>query len=105
MSASPGYQIHKRSRFSLLLFLIIPLLFVVSSAQTQPPIFPTTDFTAPAGDATALATGDFNGDGQPDLAYISVPYYSPTPNPPPTLTVLLNQGANVPPIPVTTNSF
>jgi hypothetical protein len=88
------------------LFVTLGTLGIVSgSAQTQQPIFPTTEFTAPVGDATALATGDFNGDGQPDMAYISVPYYSPTPNSAPTLTVLLNQGANLPPIPVTTNSF
>ena len=49
-----------------------------------------------------MATGDFNGDGQPDLAYLSVPGEG---TPPPTLTVLLNQGANNPPVAVTTTSL
>jgi Bacterial Ig-like domain (group 3)/FG-GAP-like repeat len=59
----------------------------------------------PAGSIEALVAGDFNNDGQPDIAYVS---------PPPsgsagvgqfiTITALLNQGANNPPVPVVTTS-
>ena len=73
--------------------LISVLLLVAPAAQAQTPVFPTETFTLQVGVlVSTLATGDFNGDGQPDLAYLSVPG-SGTPSP--TLTVLLNQGAPI----------
>jgi Bacterial Ig-like domain (group 3)/FG-GAP-like repeat len=87
---------------SLLLFACLPS---ISPAQTQPPIYPLTQLLYPSGPIDALVTGDFNNDGQPDIAYIS---------PPPAgsagvgqfiqIVVLLNQGANSAPLPVVTTS-
>jgi hypothetical protein len=84
--------------------LISPLLLVTAAAQTQSPIFPTNNFTSPVGvvEGGTIVSGDFNGDGQPDLAYFSVPAEGTAA---PTLTVLLNQGANTAPVAVTTSSF
>ncbi|WP_260736199.1 beta strand repeat-containing protein [Tunturiibacter lichenicola] len=81
---------------SLLVFLIALLIPASLSAQTKP-IFPTTAFYPINNGGTSLAAGDFNGDGQPDLAYIS---FSPS-----GVTVLLNQGATTPPIAVATTSI
>jgi Bacterial Ig-like domain (group 3)/FG-GAP-like repeat/FG-GAP repeat len=78
---------------SLLVLLIALLVSASISAQTQP-IFPTTSFY-PGSNFYATAAGDFNGDGQPDLAYISYKQLG--------ATVLLNQGATTPPIAVVTN--
>jgi hypothetical protein len=82
---------------SLLVLLIVLLVSASTSAQTQP-IFPTTSFY-PGSNPTpnATAAGDFNGDGQPDLAYIS--------SSPSGVTVLLNQGVTTPPIVVVTNTL
>jgi len=91
----------------ILYFVLIPLLNaslpIPAIAQTQPPLFPIANFL-PFGAVSTPATGDFNGDGQPDLIY------SPPPTPTPsqqfaTLTVLLNQGATSNPTPVVTNSL
>ena len=91
-------------RFLLVPWLLLPLFLMSAAAQTQKPIFPVDNFTSPGGVLVSpLATGDFNGDGQPDIAYLWVPGSEGTP--PPTLTVLLNRGANNPPIAVTTNSL
>ena len=99
MSAIPR-NISGNSRAVLLISL---LLLVAPAAQAQTPVFPTETFTPQVGVlVSTLATGDFNGDGQPDLAYLSVPG-SGTPSP--TLTVLLNQGAAKFPVAVTTNSL
>ena len=99
MSATPR-NIPGKMRAVLLISL---LLLVASAAGAQTPVFPTQSFTPQVGVlVSTLATGDFNGDGQPDLAYLSVPG-SGTPSP--TLTVLLNQGAAKSPIAVTTNSL
>jgi hypothetical protein len=103
VSANPWFKLSGSLRSILLPLLISPLLLAAAAAQTQPPIFPTDSFTPQAGVLVgSLATGDFNGDGQPDVAYLSVPGEG---TPPPTLTVLLNQGANNPPVAVTTNSL
>jgi Bacterial Ig-like domain (group 3)/FG-GAP-like repeat len=103
VSANPWFKLSGSLRSILLPLLIPPLLLAAAAAQTQPPIFPTDSFTPQAGVLVgSLATGDFNGDGQPDVAYLSVPGEG---TPPPTLTVLLNQGANNPPVAVTTNSL
>ena len=107
MSASTWFKIRHDIGPVLLFFLIAPLLPVATLGQNQPPIFPMAQFTPPAGVVvSSLATGDFNGDGQPDLAYISVPgTVQPVSGPVSTLTVLLNQGANSPPVSVTTSSL
>jgi Bacterial Ig-like domain (group 3)/FG-GAP-like repeat/FG-GAP repeat len=85
---------------SLLVLLIALLISASISAQT-PPIFPTTafypNFNLASSAPNVFAAGDFNGDGQPDLAYIS--------NNPVGVVVLLNQGATTPPIVVVTNSL
>jgi hypothetical protein len=74
-----------------------------SQAQTQP-IYPTTESsTGPATDG--LATGDFNNDGQADIAFInSGPATNSSPEPFIQITVLLNQGASEAAIPVKTTS-
>jgi Bacterial Ig-like domain (group 3)/FG-GAP-like repeat len=103
VSAYPWSNVPGSLRSILASLLISPLLLAAAAAQTQPPIFPTDSFTLQAGVLVgSLATGDFNGDGQPDVAYLSVPGAG---TPPPTLTVLLNQGANNPAVAVTTNSL
>jgi Bacterial Ig-like domain (group 3)/FG-GAP-like repeat len=103
VSANPWFKISGSLRSILASLLISPLLLVAAAAQTQPPIFPTDSFTPPVGVVNgSLLSGDFNGDGQPDLAYLSVPRSGA---PVPTVTVLLNQGGNIPPVAVTTNSL
>jgi hypothetical protein len=79
---------------SLLTLLFTPLLSAPALAQTQPPLFPTPIISSTAVVAGA-ATGDFNGDGLPDQAYISST----------TITVLLNQGPNNPPTAVVTGGL
>jgi hypothetical protein len=74
--------------------LITPLLSLPALAQTQPPIFPTPIISSTTVVAGA-ATGDFNGDGLPDQAYVSGT----------TITVHLNQGPNNPPTLVVTSGF
>ncbi|HET6217142.1 MAG TPA: VCBS repeat-containing protein, partial [Acidobacteriaceae bacterium] len=76
------------------------MLPVAVLGQTQPPIFPTTQFTAQTGVVLAVASGDFNGDGLPDVASAAVP---PEGTAVPTITVLLDQGANGSPVSVATN--
>jgi Bacterial Ig-like domain (group 3)/FG-GAP-like repeat len=106
MSAKPRFTFPRELR-PLLLSFLIPLLFLsAGGAETQAPIFPSASFTPPVGVSTSsLATGDFNGDGLVDLAYITVPatVYNGTPTS--TLTVLLNQGESTAPVAVTTNSL
>jgi hypothetical protein len=83
----------------VLLFFVLPMLSVEAEAQSQQPIFPVTGFY-PANIIT-LASGDFNGDGQTDRAYLT---YVTNANPKnPTVTVLLNQGLTGNPISVSTN--
>jgi hypothetical protein len=53
----------KLLRNTRLLVLLFTLLSVISFAQTQTPLFPTTSFFD-AGAQVVTATGDFNGDGQ-----------------------------------------
>jgi hypothetical protein len=102
MSGIPR-NIPRNLRPFLVLLSISLLLLLAPVAQAQTPVFPTDSFTPQVGVlVSTLATGDFNGDGQPDLAYLSVPGSG---TPPPTLTVLLNQGAAKSPVAVTTNSL
>ncbi len=105
MSAIPWCNTWRHIGPFLLFFLITFLLPVATLGQTQQPIFPTTQVTAPTGVVLSLAAGDFNGDGQPDVVYVAVPSTSTQGPPPVTLTVLLNQGATNPPVAVTTNSL
>lgn len=103
MFATPRLSISRCLRFVMVSWLLLPLFLISAAAQTQQPIFPLDNFTSPGGVLVSpLATGDFNGDGQPDIAYLWVPSAGA---PPPTLTVLLSQGASNPPIAVTTTSL
>ncbi len=103
MFADPRFSFSRCLRFFLVFWLVLPLFPVSAVAQTQQPIFPLDNFTYPGGVLVSpLATGDFNGDGQPDIAYLWVPSAGA---PPPTLTVLLSQGATNPPLAVTTTSL
>lgn len=92
MSVAPWLKL---LRNTLPLVLVSTLLSVISSAQTQQPIFPKTSFMD-AGAQTLMATGDFNGDGQPDLVTI------PATNGPIILSVLLNAANPTTPLIVTT---
>jgi hypothetical protein len=100
MSANPGFKFPCNLQSVLVSLFISPMLLAAATAQTQKPIFPTTQFVAQTGDALGMTTGDFNGDGLPDVAYLAVPTSG---SPVPTVTVLLDQGANTPPVAVTTN--
>src|SRR5271156_4103962 len=69
----------KISRTVKLLLTLGPVFsfLPVTRAQTQQQIFPITPLSTPpgvsantTGGVQALVGGDFNGDGQPDLAYI-----------------------------------
>ena len=74
-----------------------------SQAQTQPLYLTTQSYTGQPDNG--LATGDFNNDGQPDIAFITAgPAVSNSQGQNIQITVLLNQGASKAPIPVTTNS-
>jgi hypothetical protein len=82
----------------VLLFFVLPMLSIEAEAQSQQPIFPVTVFSP---GVSAMASGDFNGDGQTDLASLT---YVPNANPKnPTVIVLLNQGLTGNPISVSTN--
>jgi Bacterial Ig-like domain (group 3)/FG-GAP-like repeat len=94
MSATPWLNL-LRNTPPLVLVLFSTLLPVISSAQTQPPLFPTTSFVD-AGAQVLTATGDFNGDGQQDLVTL-------TPNQGASIvTALLYQGDTTPSLAVTT---
>jgi hypothetical protein len=93
MTATPWCKTLSGAR-SLLACLIATLFTLPAVAQTQTPIFPlpiTTTVPAEPG----MVTGDFNGDGLPDTAYVS---YVSTP----TVTVLINQGQGNPPTSIAT---
>jgi Bacterial Ig-like domain (group 3)/FG-GAP-like repeat len=78
---------------SLLVLLIATLISLPAFAQNQP-LFPVTPLFD-IGDQQVLASGDFNGDGQPDLITI-LPNNQNS-----TLITLLNQGNTNPPLTVT----
>src|SRR5580698_171143 len=101
--ASSWSKISHKSKL-LLIFVFVLFLSAALSAQAQGTFFPTNIF--PTAGISALASGDFNGDGQPDVAYISP---APTvhgvpPSTYPTIVVGLKQGAN-PPVSIVTNTF
>jgi hypothetical protein len=88
--------------YFILIFLVSASLQIPAIAQSQPPLFPIAN-SLPIGAVSTPATGDFNGDGQPDLIFSS-----PTAaggGQFATLTVLINQGATSNPTPVITNSL
>ena len=86
LKAHPGVR-------SLLALLIATLISLPALAQNQP-LFPVTSLFD-IGDQQVLASGDFNGDGQPDLITI-LPNNQNS-----TLITLLNQGNTNPPLTVT----
>ena len=79
----------------LLLVLIALLSSLFAFAQNQP-LFPVTSFF-PIGGGQSVATGDFDADGQTDLAAVSLTSTSTT------LTIFLNRGTTAPPVSVTTS--
>jgi len=82
-------------RVLLVAFVVSSLFVIASPGQTQQPIF-----ALPVLSSTSVisgsAIGDFNGDGQADVAYISTAT---------AITVLLNQGTNNPANPVVTGGL
>jgi hypothetical protein len=86
----------------LLALLIAPLLSLPAFAQTQPPIFPTNILYTATNILGPFTSGDFNGDGQPDVAYISPPAEGTAY---PSIVVLLNQGTIGAFTPVTTGGL
>jgi hypothetical protein len=103
MFTNPRLNTSRWLQFALVPLLLSPLFLVNAAAEAQQPIFPVDNFAPQAGVLISpLASGDFNGDGQPDIAYLSVPASG---NSTPALTVLLNQGTNNPPTAVTTPSL
>ena len=57
-------------KFSALSLALI-VLSVPFKAQAQQPLFPVTSFYNPGATVTTFLTGDFNNDGQPDIAFTS----------------------------------
>jgi hypothetical protein len=101
MTATPWCKTPSRAR-SLLVFLITPFLTLLAVAQNQQPIYPLP-MTSPTALVSGAVTGDFDGNGLPDQAYISTagaPNYQNN-----GVTVVLNQGPNNPPVSVVTNGL
>jgi FG-GAP-like repeat len=96
MPANSCFKVSRAVR-SLLIFLVLHLLSVTAFPQAQAPIFLTTQFY-PIDPTTNMTTGDFNGDGLSDVAYIPAVQQGDT-----SLKVLLNQGATAIPTQVETN--
>jgi hypothetical protein len=92
MSANYCLKAHPGVR-SLLALLIATLISLPALGQNQP-LFPVTSLFD-IGDQQVLASGDFNGDGQPDLITI-LPNNQNS-----TLITVLNQGNTNPPLTVT----
>jgi hypothetical protein len=94
MLVMPWIKTPYRARL-LLLVLIAQLFSLPAFAQNQP-LFPVTSFF-PIGGGQSVATGDFDADGQTDLAAVSLTSTSTT------LTIFLNRGTTTPPVSVTTS--
>jgi hypothetical protein len=94
MLVMPWIKTPYRARF-LLLVLTAQLFSLPAFAQNQP-LFPVTSFF-PIGGGQSVATGDFDADGQTDLAAVSLTSSSTT------LTIFLNRGTTAPPVSVTTS--
>jgi hypothetical protein len=106
MTASAWFRVTREIR-TLLAFVVLSFLTNTSQGQTKP-IFPILPSYPTGAQALAGTAGDFNGDGQPDFAVITIPYGASTlqsPPPPETLTVYLNQGPTIAPTPVVTTSL
>jgi hypothetical protein len=71
MVALPRWSLPRLSSLVLVLLAAFLALPALMSAQTQTPLFPVTQFSNPGGDGLAIVSGDFNGDGQADLAYLT----------------------------------
>jgi hypothetical protein len=84
------------------LTLICIYLQAPAIATAQQPLFPVTNFYAPASTVSAFTIGDFNGDGNPDVAFASPAASSGQFA---TLTVLINNGDAALPTPIVTSSL
>ena len=65
-------NIRKSSCTLLLLVLVLFLLDHCAESQAQAPIYPVTtpiSISSIAGTTSGYAVGDFNGNGEPDVAY------------------------------------
>ena len=101
MTAAPWLSLTRKTLL-LCFALTSALLSGTSSAGAQQPLFPITNFYAPANPVSTFAVGDFNGDGQPDVVFASPAASSGQYA---TLTVLLNNGPSALPTPILTNSL
>jgi hypothetical protein len=86
-------------------FVAFSLTPVAIAAASKPlfPVLPTVPFPANVAPLQTV-TGDFNGDGLPDIAYLGT-VTTGTANLVQGITVLLNQGDGNPPKTVTTNGL
>ncbi|WP_263354011.1 FG-GAP-like repeat-containing protein [Acidicapsa acidisoli] len=86
-------------------FVAFSLTPVAIAAASKPlfPVLPTVPFPANVAPRQTV-TGDFNGDGLPDIAYLGT-LTTGTANLVQGITVLLNQGDGNPPKTVTTNGL
>lgn len=109
MTTTPWCKTPSGAR-SLLAFLIAPFLTLHAFAQTHPPVYPVPIISlvnpapAPTNTAATVTTGDFNGDGLTDVAYISTsgaPNYQITNG----IAVVLNEGPNNPTVSVPTSGL
>jgi hypothetical protein len=98
MSANSSLRSTYGVLFLALLFFVLPMLSIEAEAQSQQPIFPVTVFSP---GSSAMASGDFKGDGQTDLAYLTYVTNANIKND--TVIVLLDQGLTGNPISVSTN--
>src|SRR5579859_1578520 len=106
MLTAVGFRISLRPWFSLFILLLISFHSMHADAQPQKPLFPVTQVsTLPPGNQftfdSGVAVGDFNGDGMPDIVFTTDLQQTSTS----TVTVLLNQGGNTPPVPVVTSGI
>jgi hypothetical protein len=91
MTLAPWLRI-PGSALSFFSLLTTAVLSTPTKVSAQQPLFPVTNFYSPASPISAFATGDFNGDGQPDIAFTS-PGTPTSVN----LIILLNNGSGLPP--------
>jgi hypothetical protein len=88
--------------WALLALLFTPLLAVSASSQTPQPIFPTSTTYQGPSILNAFITGDFNGDGLQDVAFLSPSAGGAAPL---RVVVLLNQGTIAAFTPITTSGL
>ncbi len=92
MTPAPWFRF-PRKPLLIWLTLVAAVLSAPIGASGQQPLFPVTSFYNPPSAASVFVPGDFNGDGQPDIAFVS-PAVSAGQFA--TLTVLLNNGSSSP---------